>query len=202
MNAAMIFLTGMIFIHIVGILLLLLNSLFVVCTRDKENEEKRCCKIGNDLACNLLFLYHSILVILELCLALLNQITDCWKDISPNQNLADIFIISAGVNYLFCLAILDSKDCLSGYNGRKWLCQQNERYKTVRFYQFLSILVPPGFNPSLYNGLLFYVFISYFSQRLRNHPIGYMLRINVTGSWIHQEVYLKTGRCGICNYYI
>ena len=144
MNAAMFFLAGMIFIHIVGILLLLLNSLFVVCTRDKENEEKRCCKIGSDLACSLLFLYHSILVILELCLALLNQITDYWRDISPNQNLTDIFMISAGVNYLFVLLYLTprivSVDTLEG-NGCANKINATKPFAFISFFLFWYFLV-------------------------------------------------------------
>ena len=140
----MFFLIGMIFIHILGILLLLLNSLFVVCTRDKENEEKRCCKIGNDFACNLLFLYHSILVILEFCLALLSQITDFWKVISRNQNFTDIFIISAGVNYLFVLLYLAprivSVDTLEG-NGCASKINAAKPFAFLSFFLFWYLLV-------------------------------------------------------------
>ena len=143
MDTATLFLTGIIFIHIFSILLLLLNSLFVVCTRDKENGEKRCCKIGNDLACNLLFLYHSVLVVLELCLALLCQITDFWKDIFPNQNLVDIFMISAGVNYLFVLLYLAprivSVDTLEG-NGCASKINATKPFAFISFFFFWLLL--------------------------------------------------------------
>ena len=143
MDTATLFLTGIIFIHIFSILLLLLNSLFVVCTRDKENGEKRCCKIGNDLACNLLFLYHSVLVALELSLALLCQITGFWKDIFPNQNLVDIFMISAGVNYLFVLLYLAprivSVDTLEG-NGCASKINTTKPFAFISFCLFWFLL--------------------------------------------------------------
>ena len=109
MNSSPSLIFVLVIIHIGGILFLIINSMYPLCNRKSKRQKRNCCKIGSDLAFILLFLYHTSLNILELCIAFLCQFVEYWKEKFSQNNLVDNFLISASVNYLFILVYLTPK---------------------------------------------------------------------------------------------
>ena len=106
MNSSPSLIFVLVIIHIGGILFLLINSMYPLCNRKSKRQKGNCCKIGSDLAFILLFLYHTLLNVLELFIAFLCQFVEYWKE---KDYLVDTFLISASANYLFILVYLTPK---------------------------------------------------------------------------------------------
>ena len=128
-------------IHFAGILLLIVNSICLVYRRSGRH---RCCKLKSDIACNILFIYHAILLILEIFLALLCQFKNGWMDFFPGRNLVDLFLILAIVNYMFLTLYLAPrliKVHTFATNGYTRHCNATKPFAFLNFFVFWSNLV-------------------------------------------------------------
>ena len=139
-HAVVLFIFALASIHFAGILLLIINSL---CLVYKRNGRKRWCKIKSDLACNVLFLYHVILLTLEMILALVCQIYQDLSEFCQSHNLVDLFLILAGTNYLFLLLYLAPRRVSVGAfetDGHTSSLNTSKSFAFVNFLVFWSML--------------------------------------------------------------
>ena len=97
-------------LHGIGLLLFIVNSVFLKCSRGHGSarigkrmidlEIRRCCKIRGAVACNILIVYHIALIVAEITAAVLS-----WLPQIQNDYMKIVFWVFVRINYgilIFC----------------------------------------------------------------------------------------------------
>ena len=124
MDKSGLFIFGLVFVHLAGIMLFVANVLYLKTTRGHGSarisvkmfnklkdlddfRSKRCCKTRNVLALNILILYHAVLCGLEVILAVICQNKQSWNDrFNMYRGLVFTFWVSANLAFIIYLLLI------------------------------------------------------------------------------------------------
>ena len=114
----------LVIVHLIGLILFVLNSLYLLCTGEtlgnvllcnsekdfKNSDEKRCCNVSSSTAWSLVLFYHLVLIALELIVTVVSFIVDTfWNEddiyfdvvFSDEQvDVGTVLFFAAVVNYI------------------------------------------------------------------------------------------------------
>ena len=132
-------------LHGLGLLFVIVNIIFLICTRGHGSarigkrmidlEIRRCCKIRGAVACNILIVYHIVLIAVELFIAVLLSFPQ-----TQNEYMKIVLWLFAGVNYgiliFCCLPVSMVHDSYETYNhiGPVHGCNALELFHFVVFW--------------------------------------------------------------------
>ena len=116
------------FVHVAGFLLLVINYVYLICRGEKlrkvicgqherdldSSDEELYFKIQNSTACSILMFYHLILIAIEVVLAIVCTTDEIWKhefnydEDVINRNIDIIFVlwVTAVINYVLVMLYL------------------------------------------------------------------------------------------------
>ena len=107
MDTSVLIVTLAVVVHLLGIFLITINSIYLACIRGIDGARlhgqqniKRCFKIRFEKAWNLLVLYHVTLIFVDVIMAVVCEEVDSLNyQIDSFYDLVDMFWISAIINY-------------------------------------------------------------------------------------------------------
>lgn len=162
-ETSVLIISVLVVVHVLGLILLLINSCYLVCTRGygstrisqskfrKRNrdldkpETKRCCKLRSAKACNILVLYHILLIIIEVGFAIV-----CYIEPSLNHEFNDFedmrfaLLIAAVCNFGFIIIfILPYSYSVGALRAHAQICHLNacSSFEVLNFILFWASLL-------------------------------------------------------------
>ena len=143
MDTSALVITLAIIVHLLGIFLIIFNSIYLACTRGvgsarghgkmfccKQRNIKRRFKIRFEKAWNLLVLYHITLIFVDVIMAVVCEEVDSLNyQIDSFHDLVDMFWISAIINYgvvfmlnvNYVIAMCSAGKWVFNSRSRKWV---------------------------------------------------------------------------------
>ena len=151
MDTSALVITLVIFVHLLGIFLIILNSIYLACTRrvnsvrgHGQKNIKRRFKIRFEKAWNLLVLYHITLIFVDVILTVVcEEVDNLNYQIDSLHDLVDMFWISAIINYgvVFMLNLLYLVDLKTvhklAFNRNSYLLGHLHQFNCFGFLNFL-----------------------------------------------------------------
>ena len=157
MDTSALVITLAIIVHLLGIFLIIFNSIYLACTRGinsarghgkmfccKQRNIKRRFKIRFEKAWNLLVLYHSALIFVDVIMGVVCEEVDKLNyQIDSFHDLVDMFWISAIINYgvVFMLNIMYlTALCATGkwvFHSRSHILGHLHQFNCLGFINFL-----------------------------------------------------------------
>ena len=157
MDTSALVITLAIIVHLLGIFLIIFNSIYLACTRGvgsarghgkmfccKQRNIKRRFKIRFEKAWNLLVLYHIVLIFVDVIMAVVCEEVDSLNyQIDSFHDLVDMFWISAIINYgvVFMLNVMYvTASCAAGkwaFTSRSHILGHLQQFNCFGFLNFL-----------------------------------------------------------------
>ena len=171
-NKATLVFIAFVSLHVIGVFLIIINSLYLLCTRGygsvRINEKmihrrrERCCKIRNAIACNILLICHILLTVTEAIMALVYQSPSLY-----NYALNKAYWILFGVNYITLFFIFFP--CADGFRALETHAHLGHIY-ACNVFEFVNFVV---FWASIFLALTSKMF-NYHIQLYLPSGVGYM----------------------------
>ena len=157
MDTSALVITLAIIVHLLGIFLIIFNSIYLACTRgvnsarghgkmfcSKQRSIKRCFKIRFEKAWNILVLYHSAFIFVDVIMGVVCEEVDSFNyQIDSLHDLVNVFWISAMINYgvVFMLNVLYLVGLKTvhklGFNRHSYVFGHLHQFNCFGFINFL-----------------------------------------------------------------